>query len=117
MKKLVTLVCPLVLIGCTTISIVDQGGKVSVSRNWGTIKVELNPGTQTALAEITGLGYLSGPLGTTLGFSKSSFVALGENCQLILWIKDAEQVQQLKNTLANPENLCIISTATKGKSK
>lgn len=69
------------------------------------------------MAEVTGLGYLAGPLGTTFGFSKSSFATLGENCKLILWVKDTEQVQQLKSMLSNPENLCIISPSTKGEPK
>lgn len=105
------------LIGCTTISVVDQGGKVSVSRSFGAVKIELDPGEKTTLAEITGIGYLSGPLGTTFGFSKSSFAAFGENCKLILWVNDTKQVQQLKNMLINPNNLCIVAPTTKGETK
>lgn len=88
---------------------------MKISRSFGVIKVDLNPNTNITLAEISGLGYLTSPLGTTVGFTKSNFAALGENCRLILWVKDDNQVLKLKNILGNLENLCVVSPIAGGK--
>lgn len=105
------------LLGCTTISITEKDGKVRVSRSFGAITIEMVPGSKSVLAEAVGLGYLTGPLGTTIGFSKNSFAVLGRDCRLILWNSDKEQAKQLQELLGNHANVCIISPENKGESK
>ncbi|WP_089725461.1 hypothetical protein [Candidatus Thiosymbion oneisti] len=98
----------LILGGCTTIKITDRGGVVTIAREFGFASVQLHPETDALVAEISSLGYLATPIGQSFGYTKQFAAFLPENCKVILWVEDPEQVSAIKTLLGDIESVCPI---------
>ncbi len=96
------------LSACTTIVIHSGTEVVSVERRLGFATVTLSPGVRGVAASTTGLGFVAGPLGFTVGYAKDSLVALSPTCQLILWPSDAQEIEQLRKLVGTLENVCLV---------
>lgn len=99
------------MMACTSITIVDREGNTRIERSFGFASVELHPGSEAVLAEITALGYHGGPLGISLGFHHADIAALPDAaaCRLIVWPRDSEDVARLKQLLGDTPGLCVVA--------
>lgn len=95
---------------CTSIAIVDREGNTRIERSFGFASVELHPGAEAVLAEITALGYHGGPLGVSLGFHRAEIAALpgAADCRLVVWPRDSEDVARLKQLLGDAPGICVL---------
>jgi hypothetical protein len=111
-KPLSTL-CVLALLlsaaACTTIRVSNQSGQVRVERHFGLVSIELAPSTSAVVAETTGFGYLSGPLGVTLGLAHSRIAALPEACRLVIWADSATSAERWQSVLGQAAGLCVVN--------
>ena len=97
------------LAGCTTITVADREGAAKVTTHFGVVNVDVCPGNDAVLAEVSSLGYQSGPMGFTVGLGKSSYAALGKACRLVVWIKNPAQARQVASLLKDQEGLCFAN--------
>lgn len=97
------------LSGCATVSITDQSGNTRVERHFGLVSIELGPGTSAVVAEASSFGYLSGPLGISLGIGRNRVAALPQDCRLVLWLDRPMQVEALRRQLGERNALCVIN--------
>lgn len=101
---------------CTSITVVERDGSTKVSRSFGFASVELNPGTEAMLAEITSLGYLGGPLGVSIGYNSTVIAATARDCRLIVWLRSHEDAAKLEQLLgAKRSGVCVIQVTTEEK--
>jgi hypothetical protein len=74
---------------CTTLTIEAGDGRVAVERHLGFVQVTPQPGTQPMVLTGTALGLQSGPLGSTLGFSRTRVTLLPDGCHVVV-VLDAD---------------------------
>ncbi len=95
--------------GCTSITIAERDGTVRTCNAFGFPNIELSPGKEAMVAEITSLGYHSGPLGISVGFNHSQFALLGEDCRIVVWMRSPEDAKQLNQLLGERPGICAAS--------
>lgn len=102
---------------CTSITIVDREGSTRIERSFGFASVELHPGSEAVLAEITALGYHGGPLGVSLGFHHADIAALpnAAACRLIVWPRDSDDIARLQQLLGDTAGICVVNNVPKEK--
>lgn len=71
--------------GCTTIHVHGGGGEVSVRRGFGWTALHVSPQAGAVTARISGLGYLSTPMGHSLGWTRQTIAAADHGCRVIVW--------------------------------
>ncbi|MBI2305844.1 MAG: hypothetical protein HYU78_00945 [Rhodocyclales bacterium] len=103
-------------VSCTSITIVDREGKVSVERFFGVANVTLHPGSEAVMAEIMALGYHGGPLGISLGFHQSAIAAASADCRLLVWPRNRDDATRLEQLLgAQRSGVCVVQLPVKEK--
>jgi hypothetical protein len=95
--------------GCTVIRITGESGDVEVRNRFGIAEIHLDPKTKPILTEAHCLGYMSGLLGHSLGFTKWNIAAFDGDCRMILWVENSEQLEVLKELVGDLEHVCITS--------
>ena len=105
----------ILLSACTSIKIYDDN-TVSVERYFGFPIINVTPNTGAiALVETKGLGFISTPTGTTLGWVSEQLasVPIDAKCHVVLWLEDPEQLELLLSLLQRHQqsldNICIAS--------
>jgi len=101
------------LAGCATVSITDHSGNTRVESHFGVVSIELGPTTSAVVAETSSFGYLSGPMGISLGIGHSRIAALPQDCRLVLWLEQPGQVEELRHLLGERSELCVINPLEK----
>lgn len=96
--------------GCAVVRIQAAGkDDIEVKRSIGIVSVEIKPGASATVVESTTLGAINGVEGFALGYHDATVAAFaGESCQLILWIKTNEQLQQLDELLRDRTDICVV---------
>lgn len=95
------------LSACTTVTVEERGGTTRVSRHAGFLSVEVAPSSQGMAVSATGLGLVRTPAGVVLGYNNMRLLALGEDCRLVLWVENKEQLRLLEELLGDLENICV----------
>jgi hypothetical protein len=109
LRTLCSLALVLSAAACTTIRVSDQRGQVLVQRHFGLVSIELSPSTSAVVAETSGFGYLSAPLGATLGLVHSRIAALPEACHLVIWADSATSAERWQSVLGQAAGLCVVN--------
>lgn len=83
--------------GCTSITIIDREGNTRIEHHFGFTKLELNPNKEAVVAEVSALGFYSGPTGTSLGFEHSTIASIPNTneCLLIVWPKEFSEIESI----------------------
>ena len=97
--------------GCTNITIKARDGTVSVKREFGFVTVSANPETDAIVSEIVGLGYMSSPMGVSVGFGYHTVALLPSSCRIVLWPKGKGDLRELESLLRGNQSICPIETA------
>ncbi len=109
MKKLFVLLASLLLFGgCTNITILDENGTVSVHREFGFVTLNASPDTDAIVAEMTSLGYMASPIGVSVGYGSHSVALLPENCRVVLWVKNEQDLAEFKSLVDDIPSICPI---------
>ena len=94
--------------GCSSITITEGDGTTRVDHAFGFARVEVTPGGQAVTARIESLGISDGPAGLGIGVSRQEFAAMGEECRVVLWVKDEKAARALIPRLDELNNICVI---------
>lgn len=103
--------------GCARVMVqAPSRDDVEVTTRFGIVSVEIKPGMGAVLVESTSLGAVNSFEGLALGYHNASIAAVAEGrCQLILWIRTNEQLQELNALLRERTDVCLVRPgATRG---
>jgi hypothetical protein len=96
------------LVACTTIKITDHNGAVRIERSFGFASIEAAPDAGVVSTEVSSLGYLSSPIGHSIGFSKQVVTSSDDACRVIIWLDDNVDSDELLETLQSIDSVCFI---------
>jgi hypothetical protein len=98
------------LAGCAVVSVQTASKEdVEVTRGFGIVSLQVKPGAATVLVDSTTLGAISAVDGIAVGFHRANFAAIaGDRCQLVLWIKTRDQMDELDSLLRGRKDVCVL---------
>lgn len=96
------------LVACTTIRITDHNGTVRIERNFGFASIEAAPDVGVISTEVYSLGYLSSPIGHSIGYSNQVVTSSDGSCRVIIWLNDNMDSYELLETLKSIDSVCLI---------
>jgi len=106
------LIC-LGLWGCAVITIhVPSKDDVEIRSHLGIVSVEIKPEAKAVILESTSLGAINSFEGFAVGYHNTSIAAVADGrCQLVVWIKSNEELEELKSLLSERKtDLCVVRT-------
>jgi hypothetical protein len=92
---------------CTTISITESSGNVIVERSFGFAKISPVADTSVITAKATSFGYISSPLGYSIGYSKQTVTTANDDCRIIVWVDEKIDSEEFLTELKKIENVCV----------
>ena len=99
------------LADCVTLELHAQDGETQVVRHLGVLQVTLAKPARTSITgSVSGVGLVSAPLGTTLGYTRQRWVLLGTDCRTVVWSPDAGFDEGTRASLARAAGVCLTST-------
>ena len=109
MKMLLSaIISILILGGCSTIKITDCHGAISYEREFGFVSLNAHSSVEAIVADVSSFGYMDTPMGISIGYSKQSIAFLPENCKIVLWVKNHEQLLELQELVGDIESVCPV---------
>lgn len=100
--------------GCTTVSITSMAG-TKIERSFGFARVSLSSKEGPMLVEINALGFISGPMGYAVGFSRQQLAVIPDTCRVIFWIKSEAEAKVLQSLISGREEFCsLVSNQKEG---
>lgn len=109
-KLVVSMVVLFLMSGCTKITILDEDGVVSIHREFGFVALNVNPEANVIVSQATVFGYMSSPLGISLGYGNHSIASLSDTCRVVLWVETKQQVEYFKSLLGENDSICPVTT-------
>jgi hypothetical protein len=97
----------LALGGCAQITVLSDQGPPTSEWKFGVLAIELAPSTQNSIAAASGLGLISTPSGTTLGYANARIVRIGDDCRVVVTTKELEAITR------DPELLDLLKATHK----
>lgn len=85
-----------------------KDGSTRVERGVGFVSIYLDADSEPTIGELRSLGFAHTPLGTSLGYTSQQIVALPNDCHVVFWVENEEQLQQIGELLAKVDNVCPI---------
>lgn len=99
---------------CTVITIHDSEGFTRIERKIGIAHITLAPTVAAAVSEVRSFGLVSGPMGVQAGLAWNRIAAASESCRVILWIEDAEQLDERTwRQINEAKNVCTVGKREK----
>ena len=102
---------------CTWAEIRSGDGQVHIERHFGVVSLELPPDSRSRVVHLTGVGLISTGFEATLGYADLTLVALGNDCRLVVWFDNEEQIDDLRALLGEISDVCVVNEHTLGKAK
>ena len=98
------------LASCAVIHIQTSGkDDVEVKQGVGIVSVNVKPEAGAVLVDSTSFGAINGFDGFSIGFHSATVAALaGDRCQLVLWIKTEDQLNELNQLLRDQTGVCVL---------
>lgn len=88
MKLIIHIILFTLLPACTVLKIEDKNGTLRIERSIGGVTINPSPSSSFVVYDIQGLGYVSTPLGSSLGYTKQSIATGDSSCRLIVWVSE-----------------------------
>lgn len=99
----------LLLGGCAVVEINSGDGAARIERHAGVLMVKIDPSDTSHIVEASGVGLITDPGGTTLGYGTSRYVAFANGCQLVVFSDNAAQSRKLKQAIPELGKACIVN--------
>jgi hypothetical protein len=102
--------------GCARVVVqVPTRDDVEITTRFGIVSVEIKPGVGAVLVDSTSLGAVNSLEGFVLGYHNASIASVaGDRCQLVVWIKTNEQLQELRALLRERTDVCVAGPHASG---
>lgn len=99
--------CSITLGGCAQITVFSDQGPPRSEWKFGVLAIDLAASNNNTIVATSGLGLISNPSGTTLGYSNARIVRIGDECRVVIATKDLDAVTN------DPELLRLLKTTHK----
>ena len=93
--------------GCTTIKVTDADGGVTIERSFGFASINPGPSAAVFTAEASSFGYISSPLGISVGYSDQTLTTANSECKIVVWVDEKVDQDKLIEELKQLEGVCI----------
>ncbi len=103
-----------VLAGCVTVHIEAKDGEVRTVRHAGLLSIELAQPQQAIVGSVSGVGLVSAPLGTSLGYTRQRWALIGPSCRAVAWLPPGEVNEKTRDELARAAGVCLIAERADG---
>lgn len=97
------------LAGCVTVHIEARDGEVRTVRHAGWLQVELAQPQQAIVGSVSGVGMVSAPLGTSLGYTRQRWALIGPACRAVVWLPPGGINEQTRDELVRAAGVCLIA--------
>lgn len=102
---------------CTWVEIHSGDGQVHVERHFGVVSLELAPDTRSRVVRLTSVGLVSTGFEATVGYADLTLVALGNDCRLVVWLYNEEQIDELRRLAGEISDACVMEQRQLGETK
>jgi hypothetical protein len=107
-----SLLCWITLSGCAQVTVIsDKDGPPRETWRFGVLAIDLTPSAENTIIAVKGIGLISHPSGTTIGYANAKVVRLGDECRVVISTKDLETIksneEELRRLLKSVEKSCV----------
>ena len=108
MKAVFALSLSICCASCTTINIKNERGDVVVRRSFGFASIRISPDKGVVTAKVSSLGYISTPLGHSVGWTQQSITTTNDGCRVIIWIENYQDLDAIYDEVKNISSACAL---------
>lgn len=106
-----SLLCWITLSGCAQVTVITDKDGPREAWKFGVLAIDLTPSAENTIISVKGIGLISNPSGTTLGYANAKVVRLGDECRVVISTKDLETIksneEELRRLLKSVEKSCV----------
>ena len=85
--------------GCAQVTVVTEGGPPQSEWKFGVLALDLAGSSTNTIITTSGVGLISSPSGTALGYSTARIVRIGDECRVVIAVNDLEAISKDKELL------------------
>jgi hypothetical protein len=86
--------CSLSAAGCAQVTVVSQDAPPRTEWKYGVLAIDLGSSKNNTIVSTSGLGLISGPSVTALGYTKARVVRIGDECRVVITANDPESLKK-----------------------
>jgi len=94
-----TLLGAVCLSGCAQVNVISDQGPPKSEWKFGVLAIDLAQSNKNTIVSSSGVGVITTPSGTTLGYSDARIVRIGDECRVVISTKDLEALKEDKKLL------------------
>lgn len=102
---------------CTRVEIQSGDGQIHVERHFGVVSLQLPPDTRSRVVHLTSVGLVRTGFEATVGYADLTLVALGNDCRLVVWLDNEEQIDELRRLAGKISDACVMQQGHLGETK
>lgn len=80
--------------GCAQVNVISDQGPPKSEWKFGVLAIDLAGSNKNTIVSTSGVGIISTPSGTTLGYSDARVVRIGDECRVVISTKDLEAIKE-----------------------
>jgi hypothetical protein len=107
MCRVVSLLASLAITCCASVHVHTKDGDVQVTHGIGFIRIEPASPTDAVVVTLNAVGFVSSPMGSSLGLTRQQLIMASADCRVILVIEDSAQFDAARQLMRDYPNLCI----------
>ena len=95
--------------GCAQIVVVRDNEPPQSEWRFGVLAIEIAPSSRNTIVQTSGIGIVSTPAGSTLGYANARIVRIGDECRVVVTTRDVEAIhkdRELLRLLASAGKAC-----------
>lgn len=109
MRYCVYLLLVIALPACTVVKINSSEDVINVERGVGITNINTGENTSFIVYDVVGVGYVSTPMGYSLGYTKQTIALGSSECRVVVWVSKELTEQEIEK-LKQIDSLCITPT-------
>lgn len=102
---------------CAWVQIRSDDGQVHVERYFGVVSLQLSPATRSHVVHLKGVGLISTGFEATVGYVDLTMAALGNDCRLVVWLDDKDQIDELRRVAQELRDACVVDDHDIGETR
>jgi hypothetical protein len=79
---------------CAQLTIISDDAPPKTEWKFGVLAIDLAGSSNNTIVQSTGVGVVTTPSGTTLGYSDSKIVRVGDECRVVIATKDLDAMSR-----------------------
>jgi hypothetical protein len=85
--------------GCAQVNVISDQGPPKSEWKFGVLAIDLAGSNKNTIVSTSGVGVISTPSGTTVGYSDARIVRIGDECRVVISTKDLAAIKEDKKLL------------------